>query len=130
MSSKPLLATLVLLAVMVFARAEAPLATLELAPVQCVALHRGQSCHFDARLRWQARQPARYCLHRGGAAEAPLHCWPLGSEGQLELPMQASSDVLLELRRSPDGLLVAQGRVEIAWVYRSERRARGSWRLF
>ncbi|MGQ3054010.1 MAG: DUF3019 domain-containing protein, partial [Roseateles sp.] len=72
-----------------------------------------------------------FCLHRGGSAEAaPLHCWPQGSEGRLDLPMQAASDVLLELRRAPDGVLAAQAQVEIAWVYRSERRARASWRLF
>lgn len=127
----PLLGLTAILLLMASAplHAEAPLAQMELSPVQCVALHRGQTCYFDALVRWQARQPARYCLHRGGEAQ-PLHCWPSGSEGRLELPMQATSDVLLELRRAPDGLLAAQGRVEIAWVYRSERRPRASWRLF
>ena len=109
--------------------AEPPLVTLEVAPAQCVALHRGQICHFDARLRWQARQAGRYCLLRAGEA-TPLHCWPQGNEGTIELPMQAASDVLLELRRTPDGLLAAQGRIEVAWVYRNERRPRSSWRLF
>ncbi|MGQ3054103.1 MAG: hypothetical protein ACT6S0_20170, partial [Roseateles sp.] len=51
-----LLPAAVLLMTALPARAEPPLATLEVAPVQCVALHRGQTCHFDARLRWQARQ--------------------------------------------------------------------------
>ena len=104
-------------------------ASLEVSPERCVALHKGQTCYLDAEFRWQTDREGNYCLYNKTLNKA-VNCWQAQKTGKYSLDFQAAENHQFSLRasQSTDELAVTQ--ITVAWVYKSTKRAKSSWRLF
>ena len=103
--------------------------TLAVNPSRCVALRQGQTCYQRATLNWNATQPGNYCLY-GNVNDAPLTCWKNLDHGQHKIDFQSHEDIHYTLREKSSMLIKAQTVITVAWVYKSKKKPRSSWRLF
>lgn len=99
-----------------------------LTPVRCVALHQGQVCYQNVQLSWSSVQAGNYCVYIDNQAE-PLQCWQGQTQGSYRYEFASAESQVLQLKNAQQDVL-AQARVEVAWVYKSNTRRKTHWRLF
>jgi len=104
-------------------------AQLEVSPKKCIALRKGQKCYLEVIFRWQHSQVSNYCLVNITTNET-MKCWQHQDKGEFSFDFQSrlSNDFALRFKGSISNL--AQTRIPVAWVYKSSKRARSTWRLF
>jgi len=103
-------------------------ATLVVTPKSCVALHKGQKCYLEVTFDWQAKLN-NYCLVNNTRSQI-MKCWSNKKAGQYSFDFQSiqSNDFSLQLQDSNTD--VAHAQIVVAWVYKSKKRSKSSWRLF
>ncbi|WP_252734066.1 DUF3019 domain-containing protein [Pseudoalteromonas sp. C2R02] len=103
-------------------------ASLVVTPKNCVALHKGQKCYLEVTFDWQAKLN-NYCLVNNTRSQI-MKCWSDKSSGQYSFDFQStqSNDFSLQLQDSNTD--VAHAQIVVAWVYKSKKRSKSSWRLF
>lgn len=102
---------------------------LNVRPVTCVALHKGQTCHKNLRFSWPPLPAGRYCLHASDSLH-PLRCWQDTAKINLTTGYSSATKVRYELRKENSDIPLAHAVVKTAWVYRTSRRSSSGWRLF
>lgn len=94
-------------------------------PKKCVSLHKGQMCYQKLKFSWQS--DTAICLFIQGNDE-PIHCSVPG-DGQLIYYFESERGQQFELR-SREGDALAKVNVDVASVYKGQRRATTGWRIF
>lgn len=134
-----------------------PKATLTISPKQCVALHRGQTCHQKVKLHWQAPTASTYCLkvlhHQTDTQKQalPLHsppslsktkapskedhleviqCWKGASNGKARHKAESKTNITYYLVDEEAQMIVTHATLKVAWVYSHKQQKQKSWRLF
>ena len=102
---------------------------LNVRPITCVALHKGQTCHKNLKFSWSPLPAGRYCLHSSDNVK-PVRCWQHNADISLTAAYKSAKKVRYELRRENSDIPLAHAVVKTSWVYRTSRRSSSGWRLF
>lgn len=102
---------------------------LNVKPARCVALRQGQVCYQRVTFHWHTRQAGNYCLFEDGQ-EQPLQCWQQLKRGQYKIDFQSPNNIRYVLREQSSMNPVSEAEITVAWVYKSKKKPRASWRLF
>ena len=102
---------------------------LNVRPITCVALHKGQTCHKNLIFSWSTLPAGRYCLHSSDNLN-PLRCWQHNAKTSLTAGYKSAREVRYELRVENSDTPLAHAVVKTSWVYRTSRRSSSGWRLF
>jgi len=104
-------------------------AQLKVSPKKCIALRKGQKCYLEVVFSWQHSTVSDYCLVNITTNEK-MKCWQHQAKGEYSFDFQStlSNDFALRYQNSTSNL--AQTRIPVAWVYKSSKRAKSTWRLF
>jgi len=105
------------------------LAQLTVTPKPCVALHKGQTCYLEVTFSWQHPQVNNYCLVNT-TTNKTITCWKKQARGAFSFDFQSTSSNDFALRGQASDIDLAQTRIPVAWVYKSSKRAKSTWRLF
>lgn len=108
---------------------EKQVAHLKVTPKRCIALRKGQKCYLEVTFNWQHPKVNDYCLVNT-TTNKTMKCWQQQTQGKFNFDFQStlSNDFALRSRESPIDLAHAQ--IPVAWVYKSSKRAKSTWRLF
>lgn len=98
-------------------------------PESCVVVRKGQTCHLDVRLSWQAKQPNHFCIVEVSSGKR-LRCWKEARSGELNMRYKAVSSQRYQLIDVRTSIIAAELVIPVAWVYQNDYRSRASWRLF
>ena len=104
-------------------------ATLKVTPKPCVALYKGQKCYLEVTFSWQHPQLSNYCLVNTTRNKI-LKCWQQQATGEFEFDFQSTLTNDFSLRKHDSTVDLAQVTIPVAWVYKSSKRAKSTWRLF
>ncbi|RZA06940.1 MAG: DUF3019 domain-containing protein [Moraxellaceae bacterium] len=124
-----LAALLLLMELPTYAQADTSLAVeLTAKPNKCIALRKGQDCYQTISFKWHTPATGEYCLVAQGQTK-PLHCWRGSGTPPFnhEFVGQQSQRFYL-LNETGETLQTTE--VVVAWVYTSDKRTTGGWRLF
>jgi hypothetical protein len=98
-------------------------------PDKCIALHQGQVCYQDLEFNWQTAAGAEYCLYEIPRPEAVI-CWTGDQLQSHNLEFASAVSTLYQIRTMSGDALISEVIVEVAWVYRANRKSFSRWRLF
>lgn len=104
-------------------------AKLKVTPKPCVALHKGQKCYLEVTFSWQHPQLSNYCLVNTTRNKI-LKCWLQQATGEFDFDFQSTLTNDFSLRKHDSTVDLAQATIPVAWVYKSSKRAKSTWRLF
>jgi hypothetical protein len=104
-------------------------ATLKVSPKQCIALHKGQKCYLEVTFNWQHPEVGDYCLVNTSTSTI-IKCWQHQSVGKINFDFQSRLSNNFALRKSNSTIDIAQAQISVAWVYKSAKRSKSTWRLF
>jgi len=105
------------------------LAQLKVTPKPCVALHKGQKCYLEVTFNWQHPKLSDYCLVNTTTNET-MKCWKQQVQGRFSFDFQSTLSNDFALRKHKSLTNLARTRIPVAWVYKSSKRAKSTWRLF
>jgi len=105
------------------------LAHLEVSPEQCIALRKGQKCYLEVTFSWRHPQVRDYCLVNI-TTNKTIKCWDHQTKGKLNFDFQSTLSHEFSLRVKGATVDLAHTRIPVAWVYKSSKRAKSTWRLF
>lgn len=105
------------------------LAQLTVTPKPCVALHKGQKCYLEVTFRWQHPQVSNYCLVNTTTNKSII-CWQQQTKGEFSFDFQSKLSNNFALRNQESTIDIARTTIPVAWVYKSSKRAKSTWRLF
>jgi len=105
------------------------LAQLKVTPKPCVALHKGQKCYLEVTFSWQHPQASNYCLVNT-TINKTIRCWKQQTEGEFSFDFQSKQSNNFALRHQESAIDIASTAIPVAWVYKSSKRAKSTWRLF
>ncbi|WP_232771273.1 DUF3019 domain-containing protein [Colwellia sp. 75C3] len=105
------------------------LAQLKVTPKPCVALRKGQKCYLEVTFSWQHPKVNNYCLVNTTISKT-IRCWKQQAKGEFSFDFQSklSNDFALRNQESTTDIAIAT--IPVAWVYKSSKRAKSTWRLF
>jgi hypothetical protein len=98
-------------------------------PDKCIALHQGQVCYQDLQFNWQTPAGAEYCLYEIPRPEAVV-CWTGDQLRSHNLEFASATTTLYQIRTMGSSDVLSEVTVEVAWVYRANRKSFSRWRLF
>lgn len=98
-------------------------------PIRCIALRQGQVCYQKITFNWRTEQTGSYCLYAKEQKEA-LKCWEQSSSGTYKMDFQSDSSTLFVLQNEKNKEVVANTSITVAWVYKSRKPQKSTWRLF
>jgi hypothetical protein len=98
-------------------------------PDKCIALHQGQVCYQDLEFNWQTPTGSEYCLYEMPKPEAVI-CWTGDQQRSHNLEFASATSTLYQIRVMGSDVLISEVTVEVAWVYRANRKSFSRWRLF
>jgi len=104
-------------------------AQLDVTPKRCIALRKGQKCYLEVTFQWQHPQISNYCLINKTTNKS-LKCWSNQSAGNFSFDFQSTESNDFTLRNQNSTTDLANARIALAWVYKSSKRAKSTWRLF
>ena len=104
-------------------------AHLEVSPEQCIALRKGQKCYLDVVFSWRHSQVSDYCLVNV-TTNKTIKCWDHQTKGELNFDFQSTLSHDFALRNKGATVDLAHAQIPVAWVYKSTKRAKLTWRLF
>lgn len=102
---------------------------LTITPERCVALRQGQTCYQLVEFNWQSITAGDFCLV-DTLNDNPLYCWNDATSGQFRLDFQSPQSTNYVMRAKGELIDLAQKTMTVAWVYKSSKRPKASWRLF
>ena len=105
------------------------LAQLKVTPKPCVALHKGQKCYLEVTFSWQHPTQSDYCLINTTTSKT-MKCWQQQTQGELSFDFQSKLSNDFALRGQESAKNIVQATIPVAWVYKSSKRAKSTWRLF
>jgi len=105
------------------------LAQLKVTPKPCVALHKGQKCYLEVTFSWQHPQVSNYCLVNS-TTNKTMKCWQQQARGEFSFDFQSKLTNDFALRNQESTIDIARTTIPVAWVYKSSKRAKSTWRLF
>jgi hypothetical protein len=105
------------------------LAQLKVTPKPCVALHKGQKCYLEVTFNWQHPQVSNYCLVNT-TKNKTIRCWKQQTKGEFSFDFQSKLSNDFALRSQKSTTDIARTTIPVAWVYKSSKRAKSTWRLF
>lgn len=97
-------------------------------PQRCVSLHKGQTCYQDITIQWQATELTSVCLINLSTKQQ-IACWDNANNIKLQFAFASANNQLFALINA-SGETVATTEVSVAWVYKSSKRTKDTWRLF
>lgn len=104
-------------------------AQLKVTPKPCVALHKGQKCYLEVTFSWQHPQVSNYCLVNITTNKL-MKCWQQQAKGKFSFDFQSKLSNDFVLRKEGSTKDLANARIPVAWVYKSYKRPKSTWRLF
>ena len=104
-------------------------AQLKVTPKPCVALHKGQKCYLEVIFSWQHPKVSNYCLVNT-TTNTTVKCWKQKSNGEFSFDFQSNLSNNFALRKQGSTADIAIATIPVAWVYKSSKRAKSTWRLF
>lgn len=104
-------------------------AYLEVTPKRCIALHKGQKCYLEVTFKWRQSTISDYCLVNT-TTNKTIKCWQQQGEGQLNFDFQSKLSNDFVLRKPNSTIDLARTRIPVAWVYKSNKRPKSTWRIF
>ncbi|NQZ89324.1 MAG: DUF3019 domain-containing protein [Colwellia sp.] len=104
-------------------------AHLEVSPEQCIALRKGQKCYLEVTFSWRHPQVRDYCLVNI-TTNKTIKCWDRQTKGEFNFDFQSTLSHDFALRVKGATVDLAHARIPVAWVYKSSKRAKSTWRLF
>jgi len=104
-------------------------AELKVTPKPCVALHKGQKCYLEVTFSWQHSQVSNYCLVNT-TINKTMRCWKQQTKGEFSFDFQSKLSNDFALRSQKSAIDIARTTIPVAWVYKSSKRAKSTWRLF
>lgn len=104
-------------------------AQLDVTPERCIALHKGQICYLEVTFLWQHAKTGDYCLVNI-TNNKEIHCWQQSKNGQFSFDFQSAISHDFVLRSQKSGKVHANAQIPVAWVYKSSKRAKSTWRIF
>jgi len=105
------------------------LAQLKVTPKPCVALRKGQKCYLEVTFSWQHPKISNYCLVNS-TTNKTIKCWRQQTKGQFSFDFQSTLSNDFALRKQESSVDIARATIPVAWVYKSSKRAKSTWRLF
>jgi hypothetical protein len=102
---------------------------LEVTPKPCVALRKGQKCYLEVTFNWQHPKVSNYCLVNS-TTNKTMKCWQQQAKGEFSLDFQSKLSNDFALRKQESSTDIARATIPVAWVYKSSKRAKSTWRLF
>jgi hypothetical protein len=105
------------------------LAQLKVTPKPCVALRKGQKCYLEVTFSWQHPQVSNYCLVNS-TTNKTMMCWKQQAKGEFSFDFQSKLSNDFALRNQESTIDIARASIPVAWVYKSSKRAKSTWRLF
>jgi len=104
-------------------------AELIVTPKPCVALRKGQKCYLEVTFNWQHPKLNNYCLINVTTKQS-LKCWQQQTNGEFSFDFQSKLSNDFALRKQETAKDLARTTIPVAWVYKSSKRAKSTWRLF
>jgi len=105
------------------------LTQLKVTPKPCVALRKGQKCYLEVTFSWQHPEISNYCLVNS-TTNKTIKCWRQQTKGQYSFDFQSRLSNDFALRKQESSVNIARTPITVAWVYKSSKRAKSTWRLF
>jgi hypothetical protein len=105
------------------------LAQLKVTPKPCVALRKGQKCYLEVTFSWQHPKISNYCLVNS-TTNKTIKCWRQQTKGQYSFDFQSRLSNDFALRKQESSVDIVRTTIPVAWVYKSSKRAKSTWRLF
>ncbi|MCJ8321188.1 MAG: DUF3019 domain-containing protein [Colwellia sp.] len=105
------------------------LARLKVTPKPCVALRKGQKCYLEVTFSWHHPNISNYCLVNS-TTNKTIKCWQQQAKGQVSFDFQSKLTNDFALRKQASSVDLARAQIPVAWVYKSSKRAKSTWRLF
>ncbi|MGB3724703.1 MAG: DUF3019 domain-containing protein [Glaciecola sp.] len=105
------------------------IAQLSVTPKPCVALRKGQKCYLEVTFSWQHPKTSNYCLVNS-TTNTIMKCWAEQSSGKFNFDFQSTMSNNFALREHASTVDIAITKIPVAWVYKSSKRAKATWRLF
>ena len=105
------------------------LAQLKVTPKPCVALRKGQKCFLEVTFNWQHPTPSNYCLVNA-TTNKTMKCWQQQNKGEFSFDFQSTLSNDFVLRQAESTIDLARTKIAVAWVYKSSKRAKSTWRIF
>lgn len=102
---------------------------LTIKPERCVALRQGQTCYQQVQFNWRSSQKGDFCLINKNQ-NMTLQCWTQKAKGQFSYDFQAQQSRSYVMRAKDSNIDLALQKITVAWVYKSSKRPKASWRLF
>ncbi|MGJ8678845.1 DUF3019 domain-containing protein [Paraglaciecola sp.] len=102
---------------------------LSITPERCVALRQGQTCYQQVQFNWRNSNKGDFCLIDTNQ-NTTLQCWTQKTNGQLNYDFQAQQSRSYVMRAKDSSIDLALQKITVAWVYKSSKRPKASWRLF
>jgi len=104
-------------------------AQLVVTPKPCVALRKGQKCYLEVTFNWQHPNVNNYCLVNS-TTNKTMKCWQQQKSGEFSFDFQSTQSNNFALRQQKSTTDLAMTTIPVAWVYKSSKRAKSTWRLF
>jgi len=104
-------------------------AHLVVTPKRCIALRKGQVCYLEVDFSWQHAQINDYCLVNTTTSKT-IKCWQQQRQGEFSFDFQSTLSNDFALRHKTSTIDLANTQIIVAWVYKSSKRAKSTWRLF
>lgn len=105
------------------------LAQLKVTPKPCVALRKGQTCYLEVTFKWQHPTISDYCLINTTTRKT-MKCWKQQTKGDYSFDFQSKQSNDFALRYQESAKDIVRATIPVAWVYKSSKRAKSTWRLF
>jgi hypothetical protein len=102
---------------------------LQVTPKPCVALRKGQKCYLEVTFSWRHQKADNYCLVNS-TTNKTMKCWHQQTKGEFSFDFQSKLSNNFALRKQKSTTDLARTRIPVAWVYKSSKRAKSTWRLF
>lgn len=104
-------------------------AQLSVTPKPCVALRKGQKCYLEVTFSWQHPKANDYCLINTTTKQT-MTCWKQKANGEFSFDFQATMGHDFALRQQASTVDIAITSIPVAWVYKSQKPTKSTWRLF
>ena len=105
------------------------LAQLKVTPKPCVSLRKGQKCYLEVTFKWLHPKVSDYCLVNITTNKL-VKCWQQQAKGEFSFDFQSRLSNDFVLRQQGSATNLARTQIPVAWVYKSSKRAKSTWRLF
>lgn len=106
-------------------------------PNRCITLRQGQVCYQKIAFEWSINHAdsetttatSEYCLVDKDH-DLTIICWEGNDLTQFKFEFESTDERIYELRNQSSSTVLAQVKVNVAWVYKNSKNVSTGWRLF